>query len=706
MVPAILRPNRNVWRIKRAARAAALIDGAAFFHAVRQAFLNARHSIFVLGWDIDSRTRLVGETNQPDDGLPATLAEFLTELVRRRPELKINLLLWDYSLLYANERELSPRLSLQWRTPDQITLCLDNIVPFGSSQHQKIIVVDNAVAFSGGLDLTIRRWDTTAHTAANPDRVDPDGEPFRPFHDVQMIVDGAAAGSLAAIACERWARAAGCETLDTAPQGDPWPDCVTPDFTNVDIGIARTQPCYDDRAEVREAEVLFLDSIDAAERTIYIENQFVTSEPIARRLAKRLRERKKLEVLIVAPHRHESWVESKTMRHGRIRFWRTVQNAGADRVRLMYPAVDDGKDGTETMIHSKVMAIDDRFLRIGSANMNNRSMGADSECDLAIEAKTRAERRAIVDIRNRLIGEHCGVPAAAVVQALKRNRNSLVAVADRLTANGHSLQPIDDGEPDEGELVGYFEELADPKHPLRASSLWHSLIEHGRNAGGGAAWKIALAALLIVLLTLAWHVTPLAEWTDPDAVRGLLHAVGQQPWAGALVVGTFLVGGLVAFPVTILIGATAAAFGPWFGFLYATLGVMASALATYALGAQFGQRALSRVMGPRLERIRSMIVRQGVLSVAAIRVVPVAPFTFVNLAAGASAIKLVDYMAGTLLGMLPGLIVMSALGYRILAILSDPSLAEVALLVIAVLGWVAMSIAVQALVSRLWNRAS
>ena len=95
-------------------------------------------------------------------------SEFLTELVRRRPELQVHLLLWDYSMLYAGERELFPRLSLQWGAPEQIKLCLDNIVPFGCSQHQKIIVVDNAVAFSGGLDLTIRRWDTTEHKAHNP----------------------------------------------------------------------------------------------------------------------------------------------------------------------------------------------------------------------------------------------------------------------------------------------------------------------------------------------------------------------------------------------------------------------------------------------------------------------------------------------------------------------------------------------------------
>ena len=84
--------------------------------------------------------------------------------------------------------------------------------------------------------------------------------------------------------------------------------------------------------------------------------------------------------------------------------------------------------------------------------------------------------------------------------------------------------------------------------------------------------------------------------------------------------------------------------------------------------------------------MRAKIARQGVLAVAAVRVVPVAPFTFVNLALGASAIKLVDYVAGTLLGMLPGLIVMSALGHRIVAIISNPSIEEVSLLALAVVG--------------------
>ena len=195
-----LRPNHNVWRIERAARAAVLIDAAAFFEAVRGACLKAERSIIVVGWDIDSRTQLVGADGHPADGLSSSFADFLSDLVRTRPDLHVHLLLWDYSLLYAGERELLPRLSLGWRTPERVTLCIDNSVPFGSSQHQKIVVVDDAVAFSGGLDLTIRRWDTTSHSAENRQRVDPSGHPYRPYHDVQMMGDGAGARALAQLA--------------------------------------------------------------------------------------------------------------------------------------------------------------------------------------------------------------------------------------------------------------------------------------------------------------------------------------------------------------------------------------------------------------------------------------------------------------------------------------------------------------------------
>src|SRR4029453_19266598 len=150
----------------------------------------------------------------------------------------------------------------------------------------------------------------------------------------------------------------------------------------------RTQPRYDSEGEIREAETLFVDSIDLAEREIYIENQFLSSSLIADRLADRLGRWAGLGGVMVAARSRDSWVERHTMRNGRIRFWRRIHAAGGDRVRLVYPAVEQGGRATDTMIHSKVMVVDDRFLRIGSANMNNRSMGADTECDLALDART------------------------------------------------------------------------------------------------------------------------------------------------------------------------------------------------------------------------------------------------------------------------------------------------------------------------------
>ena len=116
----------------------------------------------------------------------------------------MHLLAWDFAVLYALEREPFPSLKLGWNTPSRIRFRLDNALPVGASHHQKIIVVDDAVAFSGGLDLTIRRWDTCQHDIDNPHRCDPAGQPYRPFHDVQMVVDGAAARALADIAHERW----------------------------------------------------------------------------------------------------------------------------------------------------------------------------------------------------------------------------------------------------------------------------------------------------------------------------------------------------------------------------------------------------------------------------------------------------------------------------------------------------------------------
>src|SRR5204863_3831508 len=164
--------------------------------------------------------------------------------------------------------------------------------PFGASHHQKIVVIDDALAFAGGLDLTIRRWDTPAHHAHDPRRVDPTGRPYPPAHDIQMMVDGEAAAALGELARTRWHVATGrtppAPLPATARGTDLWPEATAPDARDAPVGIARTMPAFRDEPAVQEVVAFATQSIASARRFIYIENQYLTSASVGAALARRL----------------------------------------------------------------------------------------------------------------------------------------------------------------------------------------------------------------------------------------------------------------------------------------------------------------------------------------------------------------------------------------------------------------------------------
>ena len=192
---------------------------------------------------------------------------------------------------------------------------MDDKHPFGASQHQKVLVVDDAVAFSGGIDLSKWRWDTPEHVINDKRRVDPDGKPYPPFHDVQMLVDGDAAAALGELARKRWLRATEeeIERRTRDPATHPWPASLQPLMHDVPVAIARTLADYAGKKGVREVERLYLDSIAAAERFIYIENQYLTAHCIAEALAQRLRQSDGPEVVIVMPEKTGGWLEQHIM---------------------------------------------------------------------------------------------------------------------------------------------------------------------------------------------------------------------------------------------------------------------------------------------------------------------------------------------------------------------------------------------------------
>lgn len=706
-----LQPGRNVWRSESAGRASVLIDAAAYYGALRATLRNAQNSVLITGWDIDSRTPLVGPDGQTGDDMPVAFGAFLTELVRRKPHLSIKLLLWDYySAVYSLERELMPSVALQWTTPRQIELCLDDVLPIGASHHQKIAVIDDAVAFSGGLDITIRRWDTPAHELHNPQRCDPNGKGYAPFHDVQMMVDGAAAAELARLVRNRWYRV----THEILPEVhaelcDPWPREVTPDFKDVTVGIARTEPHYGPEAEVREVEALFYDMIGVAERHIYIENQFLTCTSLARKLIERLKEKPDLEAVVIAPKTHHTWLEQQGMLAGRIRFTRLFEQEGvADRVRFAYPClrIDDDTDPrkAEVMVHSKVMIVDDRYLRVGSANLCNRSIAVDTECDLVIVAETDAQRQAVMAVRDRLIAEHCGASETEVAD-LMRHTDSLFETLKALEGRDHRLCPIDD-KPPKGFDLAAIEAVADPLRPLSADQylLPDPSNEPPSQRHISGLLLIGLTVLAVITLVLAWRYTPLSEWASPSRLAAAFRAIAAHPLSFPIVVGIYVAAGFIAFPVTLLIAATAITFGTWEGLSVALTGSMSSALATYAAGRWLGADILRRVMGPRINRVARKVKNNGILAVTTMRVMPTAPFMLVNLVAGATKIRILDYAIGTFLGLAPGIVIMSVLGGRLLEMMTRPSLVDIALIAGFLVIWAGLSYGLQLIVARVRDK--
>lgn len=447
--------------MERAARLAPIVDAAPYFRLVREALLQARHSVLFIGWEFDTRIKL--DPDGPVPGFPDRLGPFLSALVERRPGLSVRVLQWNLGLIGTLVRGTTPLYLLNWMRNRRFKFRLDSAHPPGAAHHQKIVVIDDALAFCGGIDMTDDRWDTRDHEDGDPRRVRPSGRAYGAFHDATMAVDGPVAAALGDLARERWRRATG-ERIEPPPSAriDLWPDGLVPLLREVEVGIARTEPEYAGRPAVKEIEALHLAAIASAQRTIYVEGQYFAARCIGEALAARLREPDGPEVVVVNSLRARGWVEERAMGAARKRLLAYIRHADRyDRFRIYRPVTTKG---APIYVHAKVLAVDDRLLRIGSANLNNRSMGLDTECDLAIEAFPGASgpepiSDAVTAFRNELVAEHLATDADTVAAALSRTEGSLILAIEALRReSGRTLIPIEmplsDGTPlGEGELL-------------------------------------------------------------------------------------------------------------------------------------------------------------------------------------------------------------------------------------------------------------
>jgi phospholipase D1/2 len=327
------------------------------------------------------------------------------------------------------------------------------------------VVIDGKLAFCGGTDLTLSRWDTPEHAWADPERRNVgDSEPYGPVHDVMLAVDSGAARALQILAGNRWQFATGRKLPVVHTEEDPWPASLSVMFYDVEVALARTVPVGAGRHAVKEVEALYLDMIAAAQRYIYIESQYFTAKGLGEALAARLAEPHGPEVVVVSRLDSSGWLEAPTMEALRTVLLHRLQDADPyGRFSAWYP---DSPGQPCCEVHSKLMIVDDEWLRVGSANFANRSMGLDTECDLVIEAAGNPGTRvAIAAARNMLLAEHLGVGLHEVRETLTLTRSVGAAVRTLSDCAARTLRRFEHLDEPSAAVLALAKGVADPDHP-------------------------------------------------------------------------------------------------------------------------------------------------------------------------------------------------------------------------------------------------
>ena len=507
----LLAAGDTCWRIERAERLSVIVDGADYFRHLRSALRQAERTIYMIGWDLDLRLEMIpGESDEDGDapdGMPNRLGEFLKHIVATAPDVLLYILKWDKAMLVQLSQQLAETTSLKLAS-SRIHFALDSHHPTGATHHQKIVVVDDRLAFCGGIDVTGGRWDTREHAPGNERRHFPGGKIAKPWHDVTTALLGPVATALGDLSRARWHAATGDELEPPTASTEPWPDGLDVELTGVEIGIARTEPEYRGQELVNEIERLHLAAIRAARRTIYLESQYFASGSICRALEERMAEPDGPELVVVNPDRAEGFLQHQSMDTARARMIERVRGAarrGGGGFRIYYPV---NSADEPIYVHAKVLIVDDALVRIGSSNVNNRSMGFDTECDVVLEPADEAQRAFALRLRHSLLAEHLGCETEEVADAVSAH-GSLIGAIEAL--NGRSerrLHAIDEVPSNEarreiGERILFDERLYPRNLPRPLRSVSHgakrAIAPYHFEAVGAGALIVGAAALGIGL---------------------------------------------------------------------------------------------------------------------------------------------------------------------------------------------------------------
>ena len=350
-----------------------LIEGAAYFPALEEAIRGARRSVLIAGWCITPGFALVR------DEPPVLLRELLGDAAQ---SVDVRVLLWAGAPVPV----FPPRRASVRHARDElvrgtrIKAALDSNERPLHCHHEKLVVIDDEVAFVGGIDLTDLggdRYDTPEHPARGR----------MGWHDVASRLRGPAVADVGRHVAQRWHAVTGehleTQSGDRASAGD------------VELQIVRTVPekLYDfaPRGEFRIIEA-YLRALRSAKRLVYLENQFLWSPEVVNVLADKLRSppTDEFRVVVMLPGEANSGQDDTRGQLG------VLADADDGRGRFLATTIRarSGRTSDRVYVHAKVGIVDDRWLTLGSANLNAHSFFNDTEvnvvsCDAALVRETR-----------------------------------------------------------------------------------------------------------------------------------------------------------------------------------------------------------------------------------------------------------------------------------------------------------------------------
>lgn len=641
-----------------------LVSGKTYFDELVESLEHAQSTIYIAGWELEGQMWL-----QPDTPAPVTLEAFLKRLISQRPSLNVYMLIWDLSEMkrMANNPILAFRPS--WFPHRRLKLRFDDHYPFGGCHHQKYVVIDDAIAYIGGMDLTVGRWDNSEHLAENPDRCDAFGVMHPAVQDVQVRVTGEPAKTAGDLFRSRWRRVS--RTSPITPRFSEPIEFSHPTIRAKQVAISRTDPW--DTHPVFEVEQLFIDTIQAAQKYIYIENQYLTSEPIGRVLAARLREPDGPEVIIVGPKDPAGWIEEVTVGLLRWRVIEAIRNADQfGRLRIVYPMISVESE-TSLYIHSKLMIVDDSFVRVGSANISQRSFRIDTELDLSF---TTDDVNAVRSLLAELLATYFGLSSTDLEGFVEDPNRTIRSTLDYEMEVGRDRTLKTLGKPPDARAVSFAQDgdiLFDPDEARTLAQVTDLIM-------GSSARKRFLARLPRGLMSVTiWTSLLLVGAAIGDQMTsefGNVFIVFEDQSVRLGLLALMLLGLSLGAPLFLIVVASMVIYPSPIALLVMFGLVILSAILTYNIGSVLGRNILSRIWGLQIQDVRKQLFRRGVFSVITLRFFPISTFAAVGFAAGAASSPMRPYLIGTAIGVVPIVSLFSVLAFFVSRFIVSPNPAD------------------------------